>query len=112
MTWSHRYTIQDLQFSYQEIAWPHFAYGENVLTILDSDHLRNQLYTHWLWPHKNRTSVATGDVVKGTLVEEFVIDPENVKILSLIDPEIHVNMFSYVETNEPLNIYKEVCMDS
>ncbi|EEC69307.1 hypothetical protein OsI_38386 [Oryza sativa Indica Group] len=60
----------------------------------------------------SRTSVATGDVVKGTLVEEFVIDPENVKMFSVINPEINVRMFSYVETNEPLNIYKEVCMDS
>uniref|UniRef100_A0A0D3HUN5 F-box domain-containing protein n=1 Tax=Oryza barthii TaxID=65489 RepID=A0A0D3HUN5_9ORYZ len=107
MIWSHRYTIQGLQYD-QEIAWPHFAYGENVLTILDSGHLRNQLYTHWLWPHKNRTSVATGDVITGTLVEEFVIDPENVKMFSVINPEINVKMFSYVETNEPLNIYKEV----
>uniref|UniRef100_A0A0D9XZG7 F-box domain-containing protein n=1 Tax=Leersia perrieri TaxID=77586 RepID=A0A0D9XZG7_9ORYZ len=93
LTWSHRYTVEGLQHG-QNIAWPHFAYGENILTI-NNRGLYCLLYTHWLWPHKNRRSVARANMETDMVVEKFA--------------EVNCpKMFSYVETTEPVNLYREM----
>uniref|UniRef100_A0A0D3HUP0 Uncharacterized protein n=1 Tax=Oryza barthii TaxID=65489 RepID=A0A0D3HUP0_9ORYZ len=92
--WRHWRTIQGLQPS-QKIGHPYFAYGKCVLTNIYqqmfNERLSNIVYRHL--PCSLKAGSILSRAIEGTPVAKFETR--------------ELRMFSYIETSEPLNIYKE-----